>query len=121
MRKLPVAPDNLQPLRDDAVEAAITHVLEAETAARADVVRARGEAAEIAERARQLARRLAVHTDRRMRTLRAAFAARVTAEVAVLEAEADALRAERDLTPAEVLRVEAAVADLARELTGAPS
>lgn len=119
--KLTVAPDNLQPLRDDAVEAAITRVLEAETAARADVVRARGEATETAERARQWSRRLAAHTDRRIHVVRAAFAARVTAEVAVLEAEADALSVTHDLTPVEVLRVETAVAALARKITGAPS
>jgi len=116
-----VAPDNLKPLRDDAIEAAITRVLEAETAARADVVRARSEATEIAEHARQWARRLAVHTDLRIRMVRAAFARRVTAEVAALEAEADALSVAHDLTPEEVLRVETAVAALAQGMTGGPA
>jgi len=121
IRKLSVAPDNLKPLRDDAIEAAITRVLEAETAARADVVRARSEATEIAEHARQWARRLALHTDLRIRMVRAAFARRVTAEVAALEAEADALSVAHDLTPEEVLRVETAVAALAQGMTGGPA
>ncbi len=118
IRKLSVAPDNLKPLSDDAIEAAITRVLDAETAARADVVRARGEATQLAEEARERARRLAVHIDRRIRGVRAAFAAKVTAEVAALEAEAAALSVPHDLTAAEILRVEKAVAALARGMTG---
>jgi hypothetical protein len=113
-----VAPDPPQPLPDAAIEAAITRVLDAETAARADVVCARGEATEIAEHARDWARRIAVHADRRIHRLRAAFAARVSAEVAALEAEADALGAAHVLTPAEIERVEKAVATLARDMTG---
>ena len=121
MRKLSVAPDNLKPLRDDAIEAAITRVLEAEAAARADIELARRDASEIAEQARQWARGLAIHTERRIRRVRAAFAARVTAEVAALEAEANALSVAHDLTAMEVLRVETAVATLARGLTGGPA
>ena len=121
MRKLSVAPDNLKPLRDDAIEAAITRVLEAEAAARSDIARARSEATEIAELARQRARGLAIHTDRRIRMVRAAFAARVTAEVAALEAEADALSVTHDLTPSEVAQVETAVAALARGMAGGPA
>jgi len=113
-----VAPDPPQPLPDAAIEAAITHVLDAESAARADVERARGEATEIAERARERARRLAVHADGRIHRLRAAFAATVAAEVAALEAEADALGAAHVLTPAEIERVEQAVAALAGDMTG---
>ena len=113
-----MAPDPHQRLPDAAIEAAITRVLDAETAARADVIRARDEATEIAEQTREWARRLAVHADRRIHGLRAAFAARVSAEVATLEAEADALGAAHVLTPAEIECVERAVAALARDMTG---
>jgi vacuolar-type H+-ATPase subunit H len=118
LRKLFVAPDNLHSLPDDAIEAAITHVLEAEAAARADIISACSEATEIAEEARERARRLAVHTDRRIHSMRAAFADKATAVTAALEAEAAALGVAHDLTPREVLRVEKAVAALARGLTG---
>ena len=113
-----MAPDSQQPLPDAAIEAAITRVLDAETAARADVVNARREATEVAEHARDWARRIAVQADRRIHRLRAAFAARVSAEVAGVEAEADALGAAHVLTPAEIERVEQAVAALARDMTG---
>jgi hypothetical protein len=112
-----VASDNLNPLRSDAVEAAITRVLESEVAARTAVTAARAEAAEIAERARETARRLALHADRRIRRIRAAFAATTTAKVDDLEAQAAALGVETALTPAEVAQVEAAVAALAGTLT----
>ena len=70
-----MATDNPKLLSDDAVEAAITRVLQAEVAARDAVVRARGEATQIAERAREQARGLGLHTDRRIRRVRAAFVA----------------------------------------------
>jgi hypothetical protein len=114
-----VAPDNLNPLRNDAVEAAISRVLDAEVAARAAVAAARGEATQIAERARETARRLGLHTDRRIQRIRSAFAAMTAAEVAALEAEGAALGVATELTPVEVVRVEAAVAALARALTEA--
>jgi hypothetical protein len=116
-----VATDNPKLLSDDAVEAAITRVLQAEVAARDAVVRARGEATQIAERAREQARGLGLHTDRRIRRVRAAFEATVTAEVAELDAEAEAFRATHDLTPAEIEKVEMAVAALAHGMTGGPT
>jgi hypothetical protein len=112
-----VAPDNLNPLRNDAVEAAISRVLDAEVAARAAVADTHREATEIAERARETARRLALHIDRRIHRIRAAFATTTAAEVAALEAEAAALGVAAELTAVEVTRVEAAVAALARALT----
>jgi hypothetical protein len=115
--KPPVASDNLNPLRNDAVEAAITRVLESEVAARAAVTAARAQATEIAEGAREAARRRALHTDRRIRRIRAAFATKTTAEVDNLEAQAAALGVTTALTPAEVAQVDAAVAALARALT----
>ena len=116
-----MAPDNLKSLPDDVIEAAISRVLEAEAAARADVVSARGEATVIAERAREQVRQLGVTSDRRMRRVRAAFAAKVTAEVALLDAEAAALSIAHELTGAELARVETAVAALAGAMTGGPA
>jgi len=115
-----VVSDDLNPLRNDAVEAAISRVLESEVAARAAVTEAHAMATEIAERARDTARRLAVHTDRRIHRIRAAFATVTTAEVERLDAQAVALGVAAALTPTEVARVEAAVAALARALTEAP-
>ena len=92
-------------------------VLEAEAAARDAIAQARVKAAEIAEQARETTRALRLVTDRRMGRVRAAFDARCTTEVAALEAEAAALAAAHDLSPAEVARIERAVAALARALT----
>ena len=114
-----MAPDNLNTLRNDAVEAAISRVLEAEVAARAAVAGARGEATKIAENAREAARRLALHTDRRIHRIRGAFDAQTAAQVAALEAEGAALGVATGLTVTEVANVDAAVAALARELTEA--
>lgn len=114
-------PDSPKLGPNDAVEAAITHVLTAEVEARNAVARARGEAAAIAEQAREAARRLGVHTDGRIHAVRARFDARATAEVGALEAQAAALGAAHDLTPAEVSRVERAVAALASAMTGGRS
>jgi vacuolar-type H+-ATPase subunit H len=116
-----VPPDSPKPGSNDAVEAAITHVLRAEVEARDAVAHARGEAVAIAEQARETARRLGVHTEGRIHRLRAAFDAKATAEVAALEAEAAALGAAHDLTPAEISMVELAVAALAGALTGGSS
>ncbi len=113
-----VALDNSKPLPDAVVEAAITRVLEAEASAHADVDAARNEAQLIAERAREQARRLVANSDRRIRRIRAAFAAKVESEVAALDAEAEALGAVHELSPAEVAQVDAAVAALAVAMTG---
>ncbi len=116
-----MVPDNPKLQSNNAVEAAITRVLTAEVAARDAVAHARSEAVEIAEQARETARRLGVHTDRRIRAVRAAFDAKGTTEVAAMEAQAVALGAPHQLTPTEVARVEQAVAALAGALTGGRS
>jgi hypothetical protein len=113
-----MAPDNSKRPPDDAVEAAIMRVLEAEASARDAVARTRNEAAETAELAREKARSLRLATDRRIRDVRGAFDARCAAEVAALEAEAAALRAAHDLTPSEIARMERAVTALADAITG---
>jgi len=114
-----VVSDILNSLPNDAVEAAIARVLESEVSARAKVAGARAEATAIAERARETARRLALHTDRRIHRIRAAFAVTTTAEIENLETRAAALGVATGLTPAEVAQVEAAVAALAQALTEA--
>ena len=110
--------DNSKPLPDAVIEASITRVLEAEASAHADVDAARNEARLIAERAREKARRLVTNSDRRIRRIRAAFAVKVEAEVAALDAEAEALGAAHELSPAEAAQVDAAVAALAAAMTG---
>jgi hypothetical protein len=120
-RTVPVAPDNAKLQSNDAVEAAITRVLTAEVAARDAVAGARSEAVAIAEQARETARRLGLHTDRRIRAVRTAFDAKGTAEVAAMEAQAVALGVPHQLTPVEVARVEQAVAALAAALAGGSS
>ena len=70
--------------------------------AREAVAHARGDAAAIAEQAREAARRLGLQTDRRIPAVRAAFDAKRTGEVAAMEAQADALGAAHELTPREV-------------------
>ncbi|MEO8752902.1 MAG: hypothetical protein ABI624_09505 [Casimicrobiaceae bacterium] len=107
-----------KPRPDDAVEAAIACVLEAEAVARAAVARAHAGAAEIAELARETARRLGLHTDDRIGAVRAAFTAKIAAEVAALEAQAAALGAAPELTAGELARVAHAVAALGGEMTG---
>jgi hypothetical protein len=113
-----MAPDNSKRAPDDAVEGAIMQVLDAEVAARDAIAGARTRAAEIAEEAREKTRALRLVADRRIGSVRAAFDARCTREVAALEAEAAALGVAHDLSPEEVARIEQAVAALAGALTG---
>jgi hypothetical protein len=113
-----LVPSNQVPPLDDAVESAITRVLDAEAAARDAIARARGEALEMAEQARARTRALSLRIDDRIRGIRAAFERKVSAQVAVLEAEAAALEARHDLAPGEIARLEQAVAALAAELAG---
>ncbi len=118
--KLPVTPEqsNLPP--EDAVEASIARVLDAEAAAVDAIARARCDALAIAEAAREQVRRLALCADRRLHAVRAALEAKAAAAVAALAAEATALDAIHELTPDEVDRVDAAVNATAAALTGGP-
>lgn len=113
-----VALDSSKPLPDAVIEAAITRVLDAEASAHADVEAARIETLLIAEHARERARRLVASSDRRIRRIRAAFSAKVTLEVAALNAEAEALGVAHELSSAEVAQVDLAVAMLAGAMTG---
>ena len=115
---LQVPVDNSKSLPEAVIEAAITRVLDAEASAHADVDAARKEAMLIAEHAREQARRLVANSDRRIRRIRAAFAAKVALEVAALDAEAEALGAVHALSPTEVAQIDTAVATLAGAMTG---
>jgi hypothetical protein len=103
----------------DAVDAAIASVLDAEHAARDAVTRAGDTAAAMTEEARATSRALAARTERRIRSIRAAFEARTAADVADLDAAATDAGVPHQLTPDEHSRLDAAVAILAAELTRA--
>jgi len=105
------------PAPPDAVDAAIARVLDAERAAGDAVAQAGETAAAMTEDARAAARALATRTERRIRSIRAAFEARTAAEVAALDAAATDAGAQHALTPEERARLDAAVAILAAELT----
>ena len=113
-----LAPSKLVPPLDEAVEAAITRVLEREAAARDVIARANAEALAIAEEARAGARALSLRADERIGAVRAAFERKVSAHVAALNDEAAALESRHDPLPEEIAALERAVAVLAAELTG---
>lgn len=104
--------------QDAAVEAAIAQVLDAEHAARDAVREAEEAAAAMTEAARAAARELAARTERRIGGVRARFEQKTSAEVATLDAEAAAASAPHDLSTEELARLDVAVAELARQLTG---
>jgi hypothetical protein len=104
---------------DDAVEAAIARVLDAEHAARDAVRDAEQEAAAMTEAARAAARALADRTERRIGVSRARFERTITARAAALDAAAAEALVRHDPTPDELARLDAAVAVLAARLTGA--
>jgi vacuolar-type H+-ATPase subunit H len=104
---------------DDAVEAAIAHVLQAERAARDAIAQAQAEASAIVTEARERARSLAERTERRMRDVRAAFEATTDARLADIAAAAAAIERRDAETTVDHARSSAAVAALAARLTGA--
>lgn len=104
---------------DDAVEAAIARVLDAEHAARDAVRDAEQAAAAMTEAARAAARALAERTERRIGGVRSRFEEKTTAEVAALDAAATEALVRHDLTADELARLDAAVAALAAHLTEA--
>jgi type II secretory pathway predicted ATPase ExeA len=102
---------------DDAVEAAIARVLDAEHSARDAVRDAGAAAAAMIEAARAAARTLAERTERRIGAVRARYEQKTTAEVVALDAEAAEVGAPHELTPDDLARLDAAVAELAARLT----
>jgi hypothetical protein len=103
---------------DDAVEAAIARVLDAEHEAR-DAVRDAGDAAAAqVEHARAVARAIAERAERRIGAVRARFERKTAAEVAALDAEAADAGTPHELGPDDHARLDAAIAELAARLTG---
>jgi len=105
---------------DNAVEAAIARVLAAEEAARAAIARSHDDAAARAEAARAATRALDQRLESRIATLRARFDRQTSEQVAVFEAEAEALVAMREVAPAEMAALERALVALVGELIGKP-
>ncbi len=103
---------------DATAEAAINRVLSAERDAREAIAQATREADTMNESARAAARALGERTERRIRALRAAFAARLAAEVDAIDVQAAAQDAGQPLSADELDHLERAVAALAAELTG---
>lgn len=99
-----------------SAEDAIGRVLEAERDAQAAVTLCQEQGAGIVADARLRARRIAERADARIDAMRAASQARVAAEVARLDAEAQALAA-RPVPADRQRRLEAAVDSLAARLT----
>ncbi|MEO6319669.1 MAG: hypothetical protein ABIR56_03330 [Polaromonas sp.] len=99
-----------------SAEDAIERVLEAERDALATVSLCQEQAARIVAEARLRARRIAERADARIDAMRAASQASVAAEVARLDAEAQALAA-RSVPAERQRRLEAAVDSLAARLT----
>ena len=102
----------------DAVEAAIARVLAAETAARADVLRAGEEAHRSDEHARSATRAIMSRSAARIAGVRAAFARRADLEESALAREAQALTAAPALSDADRTMLARAVHILAGQLTG---
>jgi len=106
------------PAPERAVEAAMAQVLAAEAAARESVALAHAEAARTGERSRAAVRALAERTEHRLRRLRAAFERAADAEVAALQAQAEALSRPTEPGRDDAARIEQAVARLTAQLTG---
>ena len=104
---------------EDAVEAAIARVLDAEHAAGDAVRDAEQAAVAMTEAARAAARALAERTERRIGGVRARFEQKTVAEVAALDAAAAEAGTRHDLTPEELARLDSAIAVLAARLTEA--
>lgn len=110
-----------QPATSDLpVETAMARVLEAERQAHDAIAAAQAEAGHMAEAARAAQRRLAERTRERIARVHGAFAAAVQAELARIDAQAQALPAHDDPDADDLARLEQALAALAARLTEAP-
>ena len=108
--------DRLPP--NDAVEAAIVRVLDAEHAARQAIAATEQAAVATIEEARAAARAVALRTEARIRAVRSAFERRTAAEVAALDAAAAEAALPHALDGDLLARIDAAVAALAARLAG---
>jgi hypothetical protein len=102
---------------DDAVEAAIARVLDAEHGAHEAIAATQDAALAMIDAARATARGLAERTERRIGAIRAAFERHATAAVATLDATGHDAEARHDLTSLDQARLGAAVEALAAQLT----
>jgi len=102
---------------DAAIEAAIGLVLATERAANDAVEQAARDAATQVEEARGRARAIEERTERRIRALRAAFAARAERVIAELDAQAAAQDAAGPPSSDDLARVASAARALAIDLT----
>jgi hypothetical protein len=103
---------------DDAVEAAIARVLDAERASRLAVGAVETEAAAAVEAARACARAIALRAEARIRAVRAAFERSAAREVAALDATAAEAAGAHALDGDDEARLAAATNALAARLTG---
>jgi hypothetical protein len=121
MTRLPVSPATAARADERAAVDAIARVLDAERAARERIQRAGAEAAAREDAARAEARAIAERTERRVATVRAAFAARTARAVAAAAGEAAGLDAPHLLSPSDAALARAAATALAAELTANPA
>jgi hypothetical protein len=105
---------------DDPADAAIAHVLRAETEALAAIAACQADADRLAESGRALARALAERTERRIRRIVAAFERERAARLAEIDAEIGHFDQAPDLAGAEAARLDRAVTALAQALTEGP-
>jgi hypothetical protein len=102
---------------DDAVEAAIARVLDAEHAAHDAVTASQDAAAAQVAAAGDAGRALAERTERRIGAIRLAFERHTAAAVAALDATGHDAEVRHDLTADDEARLDAAVDALATHLT----
>jgi hypothetical protein len=106
--------------RNGAAEAAMARVLSVEREAREAIARAQVDALHIAEEARATVRRLNERTERRVRSIVAAFERDSAERIAAIDAEVAKLDVPQPISADDRARLEHAVAALARQLAGAP-
>ncbi len=102
---------------DDAVEAAIARVLDAEHRAHDAITGTQEAAAAMIDATRAAARALVERTERRIGAIRNAFERHATAAVAALDATGHDAELRHDLTSQDEARLAAAVDALAAQLT----
>jgi hypothetical protein len=117
MTRIPVKPDSAARAEERAAVDAIARVLDAERAARERVAQAEREAAAGEEVARAEARAIAERTERRLASVRAAFAARTARAVAAAAEAMAGFDAPHPLTADDATLARMAAAALAAELT----
>ncbi len=117
MTRIPVSPGPTARAEEHAAVEAIARVLDAERSARERVAQAAAAAAAREEAARAEARAIAERTERRLASVRGAFAARAARAVAAAGEAVARLDAPHPLTPADTALARAAATALAAELT----